>query len=98
MAKLPYTPNSKIKNALRRLWLQSREHSAALKRTGYCCERCGVKQSRAKGREVYIDVHHADGIDWSGLIDLIRERLLPDPGRLEPLCRKCHKKLHEEEA
>jgi len=88
--KKPYTPNSRIRQALRLLWMRSRERSEALKNTGYCCSVCGVKQSKAKGKEVRLDVHHLDGINWVGLIDLIRERMLPGPDRLAPLCDKCH--------
>ena len=94
--KLPYTPASKIRQALRLVWLRSRERAAALKRTGYCCSRCGVKQSVAKGREVKLEVHHTDGIDWDGLLADIRKRLLPDPSRLEPMCKACHDKITEE--
>ena len=91
MAKrLPYTPNSCIRSALRKLWLRSRERAAALKATGYTCAVCRVKQTKAAGREVVLEVHHKDGIDWDGLIDLIRERLLQTPDRLEPLCHACH--------
>ena len=88
--KLPYTPNSRIRQALRLLWMRSRERAAALKNTGYCCSVCGVKQSTAKGREVRLDVHHLDGVQWDGLFDDIRRRLLVDPKRLAPLCEKCH--------
>jgi len=95
MAKLPYTPNSQIKNALRKMWLRSRERQRALKNSGYCCVKCGIKQSRAKGREVYIEVHHEDGIDWDGLIDLLRERLLQTPDKLMPLCTDCHEDVDE---
>ena len=56
--KLTYTPNSRIRQALRLLWMRSRERSQALQNTGYCCAMCGVKQSKAKGREVRLDVHH----------------------------------------
>ena len=88
--KLEYTPNSRIRQALRVLWMRSRERAHALKNTNYCCAYCGVKQSSAKGREVKLDVHHLDGIDWSGLCDLIRERLLQTPDRLAPACKACH--------
>lgn len=90
--KLSYTPNGKIKNVLRQLWLRSRERAAALKGTGYCCERCNVKQSKAKGKEQQVHVHHRNLIDWDGLVDLIRERLLS--GELEPLCPDCHDEEH----
>lgn len=46
----------------------------------------------AKGRDVKVCVHHTDLIDWSGLIDLIRERLLD--GKMECLCQDCHDKEH----
>ncbi len=86
-----YTPNSAIRSAIRKnIWLRSRERATALKRTAYCCEVCGVKQSKAKGKEVKLEVHHTSGIDWDGLINEIRKRLLPPPDRLQPLCKKCH--------
>ena len=88
--KLPYTPNSRIRAALRKLWLRSRERAAALKRDKYTCK-CGKKQCMAKGREVYVEVHHIDGIDWDGVIALIRERLLQTPDKLETMCVECHK-------
>jgi len=91
MKRLPFTPNCRITSALRQLWLRSRERLAALKREQYTCERCGAKQSRARGREVKVQVHHVDGVDWSGLRELIRERLLHDPDRLAVLCERCHK-------
>lgn len=93
--KKPITPRSKVKDALRRLWLQSRERQAALKRTSYCCEKCGIKQSKAKGKEVSIEVHHVDGIDWDGVVDLIFERLLHPAEKQMPLCKECHGKEHE---
>jgi len=93
--RLPYTPNSQIRSALRRLFLRSREHSAAMKTARYCCARCGAKQSRAKGREVYVRVHHKSGVDWDGLFDDIRKRLL-NADDLEVLCVDCHDKEHAE--
>ena len=92
--KVPYTPVSKITNAIRRLWLQSRERTAACKREKYTCERCGAKQSTAKGREVKVVVHHRNGIDWNGIAELVRERVLVDPSELEVLCKACHDKEH----
>lgn len=93
--KKTQTPRSKIRSALRKLWLQSRERRAALKREGYCCERCKVKQSRAKGREVYIECHHKAGIDWEGVIDIIIERILQTPEAHEVLCQACHGDEHK---
>ena len=93
--RLPHTPKSRIASALRNLWLRSRERAAALKREGNCCERCGVKASKAKGREVQVVVHHRDGIDnWSEVVQVIREKILCDPERLEVLCVECHQKEH----
>ena len=90
--RLPYTPSSQIRTALRRLWLRSRERQAALKRDGYYCQRCGVKQSKAKGKEQAVEVHHKNGIEnWPELIGAIRKYLLIDHEQLETLCPKCHK-------
>lgn len=94
--KLLHTPSSKIRSALRRLWLQSRERSQALKIHDYRCACCGAKQSRRQGHECYLDVHHIDGVEWHEVIELIRRYLLVKPERLQPLCEKCHDKLHEE--
>jgi len=91
--KKPYTPASRIRQALRLLWLRSRERSEALKNTGHCCSVCGVKASQAKGREVKLEVHHVDGCDWDGVIDIIRQRILQTPDRLAPVCKACHEKL-----
>jgi predicted HNH restriction endonuclease len=89
----PYTPASRIRNALRLLWLRSRERAEALKNTGYCCSVCGAKQSTAKGREVKLQVHHVDGCDWDGVIETIRKKILQTPDRLTPVCKPCHEKL-----
>jgi 5-methylcytosine-specific restriction endonuclease McrA len=93
--KLPTTPRSRITSALRKVWLRSRERAAAIRREKNTCQRCGVKGSEAKGRVVKIQVHHIDGIDWDGVVDLVIERLLPDPSRLEVICKNCHDKEHE---
>jgi 5-methylcytosine-specific restriction endonuclease McrA len=94
--KLPHTPRSRVKNAIRQVWLRSRERAAALKREKYTCQRCGAKQSMAKGREVKVQVHHIHGIDWDGIVDLIVEKVLQTPEDLEVLCEKCHDKEHNE--
>jgi len=92
--KAAYTPNSKIRSAFRQLWLRSRERQAALKRDKYTCS-CGRKQSRAKGKEVKVQVHHRDGeIQWDKIIQFIRETLLVPPELLETLCEECHKEKH----
>jgi len=95
--RLPSTPKSRVRSALRALWLRSRERSAALKRESNTCERCGRKASRAKGKEVSVVVHHRDMIDWEEIIELIFARILCDPSRLEVLCVECHDLEHSEE-
>ncbi len=96
--KSPNTTNTMIRAALRRLFLRSRERSAAIKRDKYTCQECGVKQSRAKGREIYVEVHHKTGVaNWEELFRVIREFLLCDPENLETLCKDCHKKHTETE-
>lgn len=92
----PVTPRSQTRSALRRLWLRSRERQAALKRDGYTCQECGVKQSKAKGREVSIEVDHLDGIDWTLILDYVYRHLLVAPDRLETVCKPCHKGRTEE--
>lgn len=95
--KLEYTPNSMIKSALRKLFLRSRERAKRLKDDKYTCQICGAKQSRAKGKEVYVEVHHKqNGINnWDKIYAVIREELLCGPENLETLCRECHKKETE---
>ena len=94
MAKknLRKTPRSKVRDALRRLWLRSRERAFACKRDQYTCQCCGKKQSKARGKEVAIEVHHRHGIHgWEQVIDSVYDFLLTDPDGLEVLCKDCHK-------
>ena len=87
------TRDVKIRSALRQLWLRSTERSQALKNSNYSCEQCGVKQSKAKGKEQKIEVHHKKGIlNWDKIFEAIQENLLCDPNDLECLCPECHKK------
>jgi 5-methylcytosine-specific restriction endonuclease McrA len=90
--KQPNTPRSRVRSALRRLWLTSRERAAALKRDKYTCQRCGVKQSKRVGQEQLVEVHHIQGILWENLIDDIYTKLLVGPEGLETLCPECHSK------
>ena len=91
------TPRSKIKNALRILWMRSRERGAALRATGYCCSKCNGKASKAKGRAFDVHVHHKIGIgNWDRVIDVIYEELLCDKSLLVALCPSCHAKEHPE--
>ena len=94
--KQPNTPRSRVRQTLRQLFLRSRERAAALKQAGYCCQVCGIKQSKAKGREVRVEVHHADGIAWERLIDQVYESLLCHPSKMRVLCEEHHKQEHEE--
>uniref|UniRef100_A0A6M3JHL0 HNH nuclease domain-containing protein n=1 Tax=viral metagenome TaxID=1070528 RepID=A0A6M3JHL0_9ZZZZ len=89
------TPNSRIRSALRRLYLTSRERGQAIKRDNYSCQTCGVKQSRKKGAEVYVEVHHKNHNieNWNKLFEAVREHLLCAPEELTTLCRECHKEL-----
>lgn len=89
--RLPYTPNSKIRSALRMLFLRSRERASAIKRDKYTCQKCGKKQSKAKGKIVKVEVHHKDNIlNWEELFNAIRQYLLCNPELLETLCEDCH--------
>jgi 5-methylcytosine-specific restriction endonuclease McrA len=94
--RLDRTPDSVIKSALHRLFLRCRERTYSVKRDKYTCQKCGRKQSRARGREVYVEVHHLDGVRWAELIQLVRERLLVPPDRLRVLCKDCHAAEHGE--
>lgn len=91
--KLEYTPNSKIKAALRMLWLRSRERSEAIKRDKYTCQECGAKQSKKKGEEVKVEVHHIEGVcNWEEIYEVIRKNLLCSPDKQITMCSECHKK------
>lgn len=89
--KLLYTPRSRVRSALRQLWLRSRERAAAIKRDHYTCQVCGNKQSKAKGKEFDVQVHHKPGIaNWESLIDAVYQYLLCNPDDLVTMCPKCH--------
>lgn len=90
--KLPTTPRSRVRQSLRKLWLTSRERAKALKNAKYTCSRCGVKQSKAKGKEQKVEVHHKAGKigNWEAVIDMIFAELLCDPELLEVVCPECH--------
>jgi 5-methylcytosine-specific restriction endonuclease McrA len=94
--RLPYTPKSQIRSALRNLFLRSRERLAALKRDEYTCQSCGAKQSRAKGQKVDVQVHHLDGVcNWDALFEAVYRELLCDPGKMQTVCKGCHSKKDE---
>lgn len=92
--KLPATPRSRVRSALRQLWLRSRERAAALKAAQYTCA-CGKKQSKAKGREIAVTVHHKDGVgNWEEVINAVYRELLCDPSHLDVKCLDCHERIH----
>ncbi len=94
--KLPNTPRSKVRAALRQLWLRSRERAAALKRDKYTCQSCGRKQSKAKGKEFSVQVHHKEGVaNWDVIIDSVFNNLLCGPEYLETMCKGCHDNEHK---
>ena len=93
--KQPGTPRSRVRSALRQVWLRSRERAAALKRSGNTCECCGKKQSVAKGREVKLEVHHNNGVEWEKAIDYIYRHLLCNPQDLTVFCKDCHDAEHK---
>jgi hypothetical protein len=92
MKKLPITPNTIIKNALRRVWLYSRERRAAIIAQRNTCRECRSIGSVAKGKECKIEVHHKVEINWDRVFKVIREEILVAVGLLEVLCKECHKK------
>jgi 5-methylcytosine-specific restriction endonuclease McrA len=95
--KLPTTPRSKVRAALRLVFLRSRERQARLKADKYTCVRCGRKQSKAKGKEVSVEVHHINPIDsnWEYVIDYIMKYILVSPSEMKTLCKDCHEKEHQ---
>jgi predicted HNH restriction endonuclease len=97
MKKKPTTPRSKVRNALRQVFLRSRERYAAGKAANWTCEICGKKQSKAKGKEVRVEIHHRGVIsNWDEVLAAVYEKLLVSPDKLQCLCRDCHNKLHGE--
>ena len=67
-----------------------------MKRDNYSCTHCGVKQSKAKGKEQAIECHHLDGIvEWDKIIDYIFRHVLVSPDKLETICPICHEKETE---
>lgn len=88
---LEQSTNTQIRAALRRLFLRSRERGFAIKRDKYTCQRCGKKQSKAKGKECKVEVHHKEGVcNWDLLYQGVRAFLLCSPHFLETLCKDCH--------
>jgi hypothetical protein len=89
------TSKTHIVRGLRQIWLRSTERGDALRATKYCCASCGVKQSKKKGHEKKVVVHHKEGVlNWDEIIECIRKNLLCSPDKLEVLCPDCHNKAH----
>jgi hypothetical protein len=93
--KSQVTTRVRVRSVLRLLWLRSPERRAALKRDHYTCQfpGCNKKQSRAKGKEVKVQVHHMRGIvDWEEVIDFIlASGLFRGPDYLITRCEEHHK-------
>lgn len=94
--RLPTTPRSKVRSAVRQLWLRSRERAATLKRDNYTCQTCHQKLSKAKGKEFSVEVHHLNGIEWENIIDYIFRHVLVNPEHLESICPDCHQAVEDE--
>lgn len=77
------TPNTQIRNAIRQLFLRSRERARCLK--GAVCSGCGNEENN--------QAHHINGINWERIFAVIREEILTD--NLAPLCKECHDKKKE---
>jgi len=94
--KLLTTPRSRVRSALRKLFLRSRERAATLKRDSYTCQKCLRKMSKAKGKEFAVQVHHLEGVgNWEKIIDSVFEELLCSPDLMVTLCKKCHEEVKE---
>jgi len=71
-----------------------------IERREYTCET--GDRVLCQGKEIMVqeviedgsEAHHDCGIDWDGLIELVRERMLSGP--LTILCKECHDAEHEE--
>lgn len=90
------TPLSKIKNAIRQVWLRSRERGTAIKRDKYTCQDCKKKQTTRKGEEFKVQVHHIEEISWDDICLVIREKVLQTPDKYVTLCETCHDRRHKE--
>ena len=93
-ARAKETTPGAFSSLLRRGWLRSPERAEALKRTGYCCEICGVKQSTAKGKEQKIQVHHPNGVDLTKCWEEAKAQMFVPADELIPVCPDCHDHIH----
>jgi hypothetical protein len=89
------TPRAQIVSALRRLFLRSRERALCIQKAQYTCAECGAKQSKAKGKEVKVTIHHCSGeIGWDAIEAVVRDELLCSPDLMVCLCKDCHNAAH----
>ena len=91
----PITPNSQLTNMIRRCWLFSRERRERLRLDDSTCWTCKRKASKAKRREVSVEVHHITPVRMSLIIEVIRRELLVGPEKLATYCKECHKLEHK---
>lgn len=87
----------KLISALRMIWLRSQERGDAIRSTDRRCVSCGVRESKAKGKEAKITVHHVKRPDWERIVRVIKEELFSDIQWLWPICPDCHDDLHDAE-
>jgi len=90
------TPRGLIVTKLRQIFMWSPERSAALKRDDKTCQVCGKRESKAKGKECSVHVHHLQegDINWDRIVAVIRKELLCPPEMLITLCKEHHQDCH----
>ena len=91
------TPRGLIVTTLRKLFMWSPERNAALARDDKTCQVCGKRESKAKGKECSIQVHHIQegDINWDRIERVIRAELLCPAEMLICLCKEHHKECHQ---
>lgn len=95
--RLPVTPNSQIRAALRMLSLRCREIAQAKKEQNNTCQICGRKGSVSKDHPCKTNMHHRNGIRWAEMLACIRKELLQTPADYVCMCDTCHIKHHKDE-
>ena len=80
----PLTDKQRVRNALRKAWMQSKSRSSRLKLDNYTCQCCDKKLTTSKTKlenepDKYCDklnVHHTDGsIDWDKVMESVPDHL-----------------------
>jgi 5-methylcytosine-specific restriction endonuclease McrA len=96
--KREQTKKAVIVSGLRNIWLRSKERANRLKYDSYTCQKCLRKQTKAKGQEFKVQVHHRNGIgNWDKVIEEMRKEILVDIEHLETLCKECHRETEREQ-